>query len=181
MVLTGDIHSSWACDVPADPGTLPPASPANDSVAVEFVTPSVTSDNLDEVLGVPQDSPPAVAVERAFTGLNRHVRFLEFQRHGYAVAEVTTSHVQMDWWFVSDRTDPDATQSFGAAYHVVDGANAVGPAPGPLGPRTSSPRRAPPGSPRRRPRLRLTQPGPSRHTPREKNACAVRCSSCSPP
>ena len=141
VFFTGDIHSSWACDLPLDPGTYP-VSP---SVAVELVTPSVTSDNLDEVLGVPQDSPPAIAVERAFTGLNRHVRYLEFQRHGYAVAEVTHGHVQMDWWFVSDRTDPAATQSFGAAYAVTAGANAVAPAPAPLGPRTSTPRRARPG------------------------------------
>ena len=49
VFLTGDIHSSWASDVPRDAG-LYPLSP---SVATEFVCTSVTSDNIDEILGVP--------------------------------------------------------------------------------------------------------------------------------
>ena len=43
-VLTGDIHSSWALDVARDPfGAAYSASTGKGSLAVEFVTPSVTS------------------------------------------------------------------------------------------------------------------------------------------
>ena len=65
VFLSGDIHSSFASDVTTEPvqyplpqfGFLPvPSSAYNPltgqgSAAVEFVTPSVTSDNFDEALG----------------------------------------------------------------------------------------------------------------------------------
>ena len=50
VFLTGDIHSGWACDLPADPATYPATG---DSVGAELVCTSVTSDNLDDILGTP--------------------------------------------------------------------------------------------------------------------------------
>ncbi len=52
VFLTGDIHTSWAMDVPVDAADYPGAG----TVATEFVVPSVTSANIDELLGVPPRS-----------------------------------------------------------------------------------------------------------------------------
>jgi len=128
VFLTGDIHSSWACDVPLDAGTYP-ASP---SVATELVCTSVTSDNLDEIT----NSPPrttSIAVEQAIQASNRHVKFVEFDSHGYSVLDVRPERVQMDWYYVSERTDPRATARFARAYAVAAGSQHVTPAARPVG------------------------------------------------
>lgn len=129
--LTGDIHSSWACDLPLDAGSYP-TSP---SVAVELVGTSITADNLDEILGLPPRHPIIQQVEQVFVAGNAHIKLLQFDAHGYSVVDVTPERLQMDWHYVSDRTDPNATQAFGQSFQVVAGTNAVQPAAGPLGPR----------------------------------------------
>ena len=48
VVLTGDIHSSWAIELPPAPV---PGVDSGASVGVEFACPSVTSDGLKEILG----------------------------------------------------------------------------------------------------------------------------------
>ncbi|MEU3622466.1 alkaline phosphatase D family protein [Amycolatopsis coloradensis] len=73
VFLTGDVPSSWANDGPRD-GT---------SVAVEFVCPSVPSDNIDEQLGVPPRTG-SLEVEAAIRALNPHVRFVELDSHAPA-------------------------------------------------------------------------------------------------
>jgi alkaline phosphatase D len=82
VVLTGDIHSSWANDIPSDAGTYAPVGPANNSVGVEFVCASVTSDGFDEVLG---GAPQAQAATTGIQVANPHVRYLDGIYHGYAV------------------------------------------------------------------------------------------------
>lgn len=130
--LTGDIHSSWACEVPRDSlaylGGVPP-------VGVELVGTSITSDNLNEILGAPPRSPLSLQVEALFTAANQHVKLLEFDSHGYSVIDLTPERLQADWYYISERTDALATQQFSAAYVVPAGTNRLTPADGPLGPR----------------------------------------------
>src|SRR3546814_12441532 len=55
VILTADIQSSWAAEIPADPGTYLPAV-GGPTVAVEFVTPAVTSDSFSSIIsgvGIP--------------------------------------------------------------------------------------------------------------------------------
>jgi alkaline phosphatase D len=137
VVLTGDIHSSWANDIPADPGTYVPVDGANNSVAVEFVTPSVTSDGFAEILGGPQ---AAQAATTAVQGSNRHVRFLEGVRHGFLVVDVTPERVQTDYVYISDRLDPAATAQVGASWATDHGSKRVRAAAAPLGRRSDQPR-----------------------------------------
>ena len=61
VFLTGDIHSGWACDIPADPASYPATG---DSVAAELVCTSVTSDNLDDILNVPPRTGSVARGER---------------------------------------------------------------------------------------------------------------------
>jgi alkaline phosphatase D len=125
VFLTGDIHSTWAADLPLDPGTyLGTPTALSPSAGIEFVCTSVTSDNLDEITGSPPRTT-SVAVETAITTANRHIKELEFDSHGYAVVDVTRERIQFDSFFISDREDPAATQSFYRGYSSVHGSRTV--------------------------------------------------------
>lgn len=128
VFLTGDIHSAWACDLPADPATYPVTG---DSVATELVCTSVTSDNLDDILKVPPRTA-SQAVETAIKGANPHIKYLDFDSHGYSVLEVTPDAVRMDWYALSDRTDPRATSTLSTSWRVAAGTQKVLPATGGL-------------------------------------------------
>ena len=101
LVLTGDIHSSWAFEVPAggDPGAP--------SVAVELVAPSVTSETFASIVG-----PDSELVARGVAGLVEdqlpHVRWSELRHHGYVVLSLTPEGMQGDWWHV-DAVDEAST------------------------------------------------------------------------
>jgi len=116
VFLTGDIHSTWACDLPLDAGTYP----ASRSVGVELVGTSVTSDNLDDVLRVPPRTA-SVAVEEGIKGVNRHVRHLEFDSHGFSVLDVTPERVQMDWYYLDERTSRSSGARPATSYKVEAG------------------------------------------------------------
>ena len=141
VYFTGDIHSSWACDIPLDPGSYPVASP---SLATELVGTSITSDNLDEITGSPPRTS-SIAVEESFKANNRHIKLLEFDSHGFSIVDVTAERVQMDWWYlrseeVPDRPqhDPGAHVVHGQSFRVDAGTNEVTPTEGPVGERTAA-------------------------------------------
>lgn len=122
VFLTGDIHSSWAADLRVDFDD--PSTPA---VATEFVCTSITSDNLNEILGAPPRSPASIGFENAILAANPHVKLLEFDSHGFCVVDVTAERLQTDWWFISDREDPAATcawafskQTFAGERRIAD-------------------------------------------------------------
>ncbi|MEO3753031.1 alkaline phosphatase D family protein [Streptomyces sp. B6B3] len=127
VFLAGDIHMHWANDVPVTAATYPDSP----SVATEFVVTSVTSDNLDDTLGVPPHtlSPVAVAAIRA---ANRHVSWLDMDSHGYAVLDVTAERAQMDYFALSDRADPAATSTHLRSYLTRAGRRRVERAEGPV-------------------------------------------------
>jgi alkaline phosphatase D len=120
VFLTGDIHMAWANDVPVDAGTYPLSA----SAATEFVVTSVTSDNLDDIVKVPQGTVSAIAAP-LIRAANRHVHWVDTDRHGYGVLDVTAERAQMDYYVVSDRTDPAATSSWARSYRTRSGTQKV--------------------------------------------------------
>ncbi|QHA04129.1 alkaline phosphatase [Streptomyces broussonetiae] len=120
VFLTGDIHMSWANDVPVDAGTYP-LSP---SAATEFVITSVTSDNLDDIVKVPEGVVSAVAAP-LIEAANRHVHWVDTDRHGYGVLDITADRAQMDYYVLSDRTDPNATSKWERSYRTRSGTQKV--------------------------------------------------------
>jgi alkaline phosphatase D len=120
VFLTGDIHSSWASDVPRDAG-LYPLSP---SVATEFVCTSVTSDNIDDILNVPPRSV-SVALETAIRALNRHIKYVELDSHGASVLEVTSAGAQMDWYYLANKADPASTLTWARSFRTRAGTQRV--------------------------------------------------------
>ncbi|WP_199580479.1 alkaline phosphatase [Blastococcus sp. TBT05-19] len=128
VFLTGDIHSGWANELPADPSTYPLTG---DSVGVELVCTSVTSDNLDDILGTPPRTASA-AVETAVKVNNPHVKYLDFDSHGFSVLELTEAGAQMDWFVLTDRTDPRAAAVWSTSWRVPAGSSRVERAAGRL-------------------------------------------------
>ncbi|MCF3118152.1 alkaline phosphatase D family protein [Streptomyces arenae] len=120
VFLTGDIHMAWANDVPAKASTYPLSS----SAATEFVVTSVTSDNIDDMLHIAPHTLSVVAAG-AIKAANRHVKWLDMDSHGYGVLDVTAERSQMDYYVVSDRTDPKATSSWARSYRTLNGTQKV--------------------------------------------------------
>jgi alkaline phosphatase D len=120
VFLTGDIHMAWANDVPYNAATYP----LSGSAATEFVVTSVTSDNLDDIVKVPEGTVSAVAAP-VIRAANRHVHWVDTDRHGYGVLDVTAERAQMDYYVVSDRTDPNATSRWARSYRTRSGTQRV--------------------------------------------------------
>ncbi|MGH3712216.1 MAG: alkaline phosphatase D family protein [Micromonosporaceae bacterium] len=114
VFLTGDIHTSWANELTTkDTGTTP--------AAVEFVVPSVTSDNIDDIVGAPPNSttgPASLAIRLT----NPHVKWVDTDHHGYGVLDVRPERVQLDYYFLADRTSPGSAASWARGYAVANGA-----------------------------------------------------------
>jgi phosphodiesterase/alkaline phosphatase D-like protein len=99
VVLSGDIHVGMANEVRRDPWA------ADDpAVAVELITPSVTSQNLDDKLGYPAGGSRAVA-ER-FVDAFPHVRWADFDGHGYVLVDLDREQLRASWWCVDDVLRP---------------------------------------------------------------------------
>jgi len=93
VVLSGDVHVGIAAELSADPyGDHRP-------VAVEFVTSSLTSQNLDDKMGW-QPRTQSLGIEQELLSGWPHIQWLDLDSHGYVVIEVTPDRVSAQWWFV---------------------------------------------------------------------------------
>jgi alkaline phosphatase D len=111
VVLTGDIHSSWAFDLAVDPANTYDPSDGTGSVGVEFVVPAVTSP------GLAFGSGPLMAA-------NPHLHWVDGSSRGYIVVDVDTERVQSTWWFVDDVESTSGNgESVAAVWAVYDGTN----------------------------------------------------------
>jgi alkaline phosphatase D len=87
-VLSGDIHSSWAAELP---------------VGAEFVSPSVTTDSFARTV-LPAVPGISAVARRVFLSQNRHIRLADLDHHGYVTVDVTADRMQADWWHVESIT-----------------------------------------------------------------------------
>ena len=129
VFVTGDIHSGWACDLPLDTSAYPALG---DSVGVEFVCSSVTSNNLKDITGQPALTP---VVEATFMANNRHVKYLNFDDHGFSVLDITAERTQMDWFVIGARDDKQTTATHDASFQTLAGTNVVQRVASPVGDR----------------------------------------------
>ncbi|MFF9295264.1 alkaline phosphatase D family protein [Streptomyces althioticus] len=127
VFLTGDIHMAWANDVPVNAGTYPLSA----SAATEFVVTSVTSDNLDDILKVGEGTVDAVA-SPLIRAANRHVHWVDTDRHGFGVLDLTAERAQMDYYVLSDRTEAGATAAWARSYRTRSGTQRIERADGPV-------------------------------------------------
>ena len=104
LVLTGDVHSSWAYDLARDPFDSKSYDPATGrgALGTEIIAPAVTS-------------PGGPSAERAATlyTARPHLHYVagESQR-GYVVLDLTAERLQADWWFVPTILARTASERF---------------------------------------------------------------------
>lgn len=133
VILTGDIHMSWAFDmVPRDAETYDPESGAG-SIAVEFVAPSVTSPSLDR--------EPAEVLEEAVAAVP-HVRLAQLWKRGYLLLDVDHERLQAEW-YLFERVDGPADEEFFAALKVESGETFLREVTAPAAERDDAPALAP--------------------------------------
>jgi alkaline phosphatase D len=125
VVLTGDIHSSWAADLTQDPNNPAiatggyNAATGEGSRAVEFVGTSVTSPGLND---------PNNATAALLRTINPHFKYVDLNRRGYMLLDVTPARAVCEWWYVDTVASPSGVESFGTAFQVVHGTNRLSPA-----------------------------------------------------
>jgi alkaline phosphatase D len=108
-VLTGDIHSSWALDLPRTPLSGYDAATGRGSLAVEIVTPAVTSAPFMERSGMRERA-------RSFATVSPHMRYLDGDRHGYVTLDITRERLLADWYHVRTVTERTTDESKAASF-----------------------------------------------------------------
>ncbi len=93
VVLSGDLHSSWAGELTLDP------KGRRRAVGVEFVAPSITSRSFAEEVAPPLPGRRA-ALRRLVASQNPHFGFFDLEGHGYLVVDVTLDRVRGEFWHV---------------------------------------------------------------------------------
>lgn len=141
VVLTGDIHASLANDLTEDPFDL-----LLPSAAVEVVTPSVSSTNFDEALGVPPRTT-SLAIEAAIRAQNPSTRYVELDSNGWVLLDVTPERVQAEWFFVDTVLERTSGQRLDTTWQVLRGTQRLVPGGPQTDPRPQRPALAPSVSP----------------------------------
>jgi alkaline phosphatase D len=116
VVLSGDVHSSWALDVapdPYDPAVYDPAT-GRGSLAVEMVTPAVSSSPLAKFERVAKLYANATA-ERP------HLKFLDLTHRGFLRVDLTRDRMLGEWYFAEDVTRPGAPVTLAWAWRCDRG------------------------------------------------------------
>jgi alkaline phosphatase D len=124
VVLTGDIHSSWAADLTQDPNNPfvsaggYDAATGQGSRAVEFVTTSVSSPGLDD---------PTGSTAAFLRSVNPHFKYIDLNRRGYCLLDVKRERTVCEWWYVDTVASISHIETFGAAFEVQSGTNRLTP------------------------------------------------------
>jgi len=126
-VLTGDVHSSWAYDLPRDPFGGYDAKTGKGSLGVEFAGTSVTSPSN---LGAGPDGEAQLA---ALRDARPHLHYVDGRYRGYFVVDLTRERLQADFYRVATILDRSTQESFERGFVTPSGANhlvlAATPAP----------------------------------------------------
>ncbi|HJL14650.1 MAG TPA: alkaline phosphatase D family protein [Sandaracinaceae bacterium LLY-WYZ-13_1] len=135
VVLTGDIHSSWAWDVPLDPAGYDPDT-GDGAVAVEVVTPGISSPGF-----------PDIGADRLAMSLrdqNPHLQWTQVTRRGYVVLDFDGARMQADWFHTGDvAEEADETHEAAASFATDTGANHLVAQDGPVDDASDAPPLAP--------------------------------------
>lgn len=123
VVLSGDIHVAIAMEL--HDGSIADDAP----VAVEFVTASLTSPNLDNKMGWPRRDEQSLTIERELMRVLPHWKWCDLDDHGYVVVDVTPERVVAEWWFVPTVLQRASGEESGARLMVEHGTRRIVPAP----------------------------------------------------
>ncbi len=135
-MLTGDVHSSWAYDLPRRPHDGFDLKTGKGSVGVEIVGTSVTSPSN---IGSGPDGEKQIADLRA---ARPHLHYVDGRYRGYVIVDLTRERLQADYFAVKHVEDRSSDERFVKGFvsenernHLVEtgspatGARSVDPAP----------------------------------------------------
>ncbi len=107
IVLTGDVHTAWAMELTKAPldKNVYDRKTGKGVIGAEFVAPSISSFNLDEV------APRFIAIEGKrrlkLKKHNPHLKYVDLVRHGYFTLTLTPEKAQADWYFIKRKNKVD--------------------------------------------------------------------------
>ena len=97
VILAGDAHSSWGFDVARNPWSGYQAATGAGSLAVELVTPAISSPP-PPMFTSSSGSDAAAALRVAFP----HLKYLDGAHRGFILVELTPDRMKADWFFSPD-------------------------------------------------------------------------------
>jgi alkaline phosphatase D len=139
VIITGDVHCSFAYDIALRPsvftekGSMPNYNPTTGegSVAVEFVTPSISSSNFDEnlksmttakMLAYQMNKPLPLPAPNNVNP-NPHMKFANLTDHGYFILDLTPEKAQADWYFMKDILTKNTEEYYAEGWLTKAGEN----------------------------------------------------------
>ncbi len=120
-VLGGDLHSSWALDVPRNPVTGYRAATGEGSLAIEILAPAISSPALFAAPGLRERAP-------LLRTLLQNLKYLEGDSRGYVIVDITRERLQAEFFFVPTVTERSAAESRAAAFVCERGSSRLVPA-----------------------------------------------------
>lgn len=106
VVVTGDIHTAWGIELTKEPtdATTYDRKTGMGLFGAEFVTPSISSPNLDEMRGklAAKLSVPYIKNRKR----NPHLHYLNTMDHGYMLVELTKDEAKATWIYVQSVKKP---------------------------------------------------------------------------
>ncbi len=108
VILTGDVHSSWALDVPRSAWDGYTARTGHGSLAVECSTPAISS---PPIFADGQGRERAAALKVMLP----HLKFMDGEQRGYVLLDVTPQRVQIDYVFVPTVMERSNAETYAAS------------------------------------------------------------------
>ncbi|MDQ3946159.1 MAG: alkaline phosphatase D family protein [Actinomycetota bacterium] len=105
VVVSGDLHSSWASEL---------------GPAVEVSAPAVSAPTFARALA-PRAAGAHLLFDWILRRANRHVRYVDTAGHGYVVLDLTPDRLEAQWWHVATVLHPDPAEHCAARFRVTRG------------------------------------------------------------
>jgi alkaline phosphatase D len=116
-VLTGDVHSSWAYDLPRRPFDGYDAATGAGSMGIEFAGTSVSSPSS---LGSGPDGETQIA---RLVASRPHLHYVDGRYRGYFVVDLTRERLQADYFAVATVLDRSTVERFEKGFVSESGRN----------------------------------------------------------
>jgi alkaline phosphatase D len=111
VVLSGDVHSSWAMEVPRVAFAKRP-----ESLAVEFVAPAVSSSSLASF------SDATARFGNSLAELP-HLRWFDLTQRGWVLVDVDRERTSAEWWFADTVAERRSGERLAAAFATRRGTS----------------------------------------------------------
>lgn len=120
VILTGDIHSAWASDLPLGKTPYKAVTGAG-SAGVEFVTTAVTSPGipLTGIFGNIAEGAAAQVIKEN----NPHIKHNNFVNRGFSIIDFTPQRVQNDFYNIETIERPNKNYTYQVSYMAEKDSN----------------------------------------------------------